>query len=150
MRAIITRVVLILLVAAGAFASGYFYREPEVQVQTQIKEVEKVVTKTVTVRDQAADGTVTEKTTTETVTEQANDTTADVVQTPSTKPNFVISKPDWSLELRWNPAAVFDPDKPNYYPQSAHVGRRLFWNAWGIAGYDWQHKEVQVGFRYDF
>jgi hypothetical protein len=123
-----------------AFGGGYYLAKKSVKpakpiVITQVKEIEKVVTKTVTKeRVVTRDGTVTER---EVTADTVADKSLDKVLTALPNP------PQWSLGLRWSPVS--------YVPVEAEIGRRLLGNVWITAGANWYRStHFLLGIRYDF
>lgn len=120
-----------------AFGGGYYLAKRSVKpiIVTQVKEVEKVVTKTVTrERVVTRDGTVTEReVTADTVADKSKDKVLAALPNP----------PQWSLGLRWSPVS--------YVPVEAEIGRRLLGNIWITAGANWRDStHFLLGVRYDF
>ena len=138
--AIFTRVLLILCLCGAAFTAGWYSKEAKTVVQTKVEEVEKIITRTVTVKEPNKDGTVTETTTTETAEERS-------------KPDPVLvkalTKNNWGLGVTFNPANFY-ADKPNYYPTGVQLERRILGGFWGSLQYQIEHKEIQVGIKYQF
>lgn len=141
MTQVITRIAILLALCGAAFAAGWFSKKSQVVVETKIQEVEKVIVKEVTVREQKPDGTVTE-----TVTKESS-TDSNVK-----RPDPITLKPthrEWALGVQFKTHLLYQ-DKPVYYPTVLSVERRAFGNLWGTLGVDIHHKELQVGVRVEF
>jgi hypothetical protein len=138
-----------LVAAAGFFFGGYFYRgqtPPQIITKTEIKEVEKVVTKTVIVKETKPDGTTT---TTET-TEVEKDKTSVTDKDKTTKPLSPVSPGvhlRYSVGVNWTPKIDADVYKPTGITAARRLGDT---NMWGTSGYDWNTKAMSVGLRVDF
>jgi len=141
MGRIITRILLILGLASATFAAGWFSKGSRIVIQTKIEEVEKIVEKTVVVREQKPDGTVTETTTKDTTTDSNKQRPDPIV--------FQKTRNDWGLGVSFNSADLYD-DNPIYYPTTINVERRVLGNLWGGVGYNIIHKEVKLGLRWEF
>lgn len=141
MGRVLTRILLILGLAGATFAAGWFSKGSRIVIQTKIEEVEKIVEKTVVVREQKPDGTVTETTTKDTTTDSNKQRPDPIV--------FQKTRNDWGLGVSFNPADFYS-DKPIYYPTTIAVERRVLGNLWGGVGYNIRHKEVQLGLRWEF
>lgn len=141
MLKIVTKVLLILALCGAMFATGYYVKSSKVVIQTEIKEVEKVVIRKVTVREQAPDGTVSE-TTTEESTSDSN----------KQRPDPIAFKPlhrEWALGIQFDPSKFYQ-DKPSFYPTAFTVEKRVLGNAWAGVGYNWLRKEISLELRYEF
>jgi hypothetical protein len=154
MKTILLRVGLLVVLAGGSFASGYYLRSPETVTVTdvQTQTVEKVVIQKEVIKVVAPDGTVTE-TVKETSTEDKNAVVKDKSKGPDEKivaaeAARIKAKRDYSLGLVWK----INPDelKDSYKPQGFVAGRRIVADVWGEAGYDWADKEVVLGLRLEF
>lgn len=129
---------IIIAVALLSGALGFYAAKKLVKpvVVTQVKEIEKVVTKTVTKeRIVTKNGTTIER---ETVADKAEDR-----NTNKPLPAVAAVKPQWSLELNWG--------RGSYVPVEASVGRRILGDLWLTAGSNWKHDPyLLIGIRYEF
>lgn len=129
---------IIIAVALLSGALGFYAAKKLVKpvVVTQVKEIEKVVTKTVTKeRIVTKNGTTIER---ETVADKAEDR-----NTNKPLPIVAAVKPQWSLELNWG--------RGSYVPVEASVGRRILGDLWLTAGSNWKHDPyLLIGIRYEF
>jgi len=130
---------LALALVGGGFAAGWFAKPGEVITQTQVQQVEKVVTKVVKEKVTAPDGTVTEHEVTE-IAKDAKTKSKAKAQVPI---QAIVPKSQWSLGVKWKP-------RDDYYPESLEVGRRvLSTNLWTTVEYYWETKTVLLGVKYE-
>lgn len=127
-----------LLLMGGAFYAGYRYRKPEIVTQIEVKEVEKVVTKTVTETVVKPGG---ERVVTETVVQEKDV----IVNKPVLIPAPTLPRPNWSLGVLWDPTTARD-----YMPAGAELGYRIGGDFWVTGTGNWQEPSVLIGIRYHF
>lgn len=129
---------IIIAVALLSGALGFYAAKKTVKpvVVTQVKEVEKIVTKTVTKEKIVQkDGTTIER---ETVADKAEDKSKNNSIAPP-----VAKQAQWRLGLHWNPTS--------YVPVSTTISRRLLGNLWLDAGANWYDKpHLLLGVSYEF
>jgi hypothetical protein len=144
---IIKSLALAVLVGAISFGGGWYSRPlpaPEVITNTQIQEVEKVVTKTVKVKEKTPDG-ATKETTTTTVAQDSSKVAASKAAEP-VAPGPAAVRPDWSVGLVITPRAAEDW----YSPSGVEIGRRVFGDLWMTGSYSWLNKQATIGVRYEW
>jgi hypothetical protein len=146
---IATKIVVALVVMAGCFAAGFFARKPGVRtetvVQTQIQEVERVVTKTVTEKVVTPDGTAKETVTT-TTTQDSSKVAAERAPSESVPAMSLSVRPRWSLGMSWQP----DFRDLTWRPAQGEVGYRVVGDLWVTGAYNWQEQHALVGVRWEF
>lgn len=129
---------IIIAVALLSGALGFYTAKKLVKpvVVTQVKEIEKIVTKTVTKEKIVTkDGTTIER---ETVADKAEDKSKNNSIAPPT-----AKQSQWRLGLRWHPTS--------YIPVDTTISRRLLGNLWLDAGANWYDKpHLLIGVSYDF
>ncbi len=115
----------------------------------QIVEVEtiqeKVVTKTVTVKEAAPDGTTKETVTTT----STADTTKKSSEPKAVQPVSVSAgavRADWSLGVSWQP----DWRDRTWIPAQGEVGYRVVSDFWVTGAYNWKEQHALLGLRYEF
>jgi len=132
---------IIIAVALLSGALGFYAAKKTIKpvTVTQVKEIEKVVTKTVTKEKIVQkDGTTIER---ETVADKAEDKSKNgsVIVPP------IVAQTQWRLGLRWHPTS--------YIPVDTTISRRLLGNLWLDAGANWmdaRHPYLLIGVSYDF
>jgi hypothetical protein len=157
MKEIYLRAAVYLTVAAGAFASGYYYRSgSEIETtNTQLKTVEKIKIERVVVRETSPDGTQKE-----TVTETETNDKQGVAQTKTSKPDENVSKAkakkiltqrNLAVTLQWGfDYNSFLVPQDALIPVGASAGYRLLDQVWLEGGLMWKHPAVTAGVRVEF
>jgi hypothetical protein len=146
MKEIYLRAAVYLTVAAGAFASGYYYRSgSEIETtNTQLKTVEKIKIERVVVRETSPDGTDKQG----------------VAQTKTSKPDENVSKAkakkiltqrNLAVTLQWGfDYNSFLVPQDALIPVGASAGYRLLDQVWLEGGLMWKHPAVTAGVRVEF
>ena len=125
----------------AVFFAGYKYRKPEIVTEVEVREVAKIITKRIVEKEITAQGAVKE-TTTEVITENTKIQTKEEARVVIAAP----AKPQWSIGL-----GVGMPNlEGSYVPSDIEVGRRMFGNLWGTAGYNTEAKSATLGIRLEF
>lgn len=142
------KVLLGLLLLAGSFYAGYWYKDPATVIRwktkTEIKEIEKVITVRVTETTHKPDGTSTEK-----VTEKITANTETKSKDNQNK-QIEIAPPKplnrFAVGLNFSPRLT----TPYLVPNAVSGDLRVVENLWLTGMYNWSHQEILVGLRMEF
>ena len=146
MKDFIIRWATLIGVGVASFFVGIQYErqtaEPQIvtKVVTQVKEVEKIVTKrVVVVKESKPDGTVIERTETE---DKVADKSSEVGGSTAVVTPPAIKPKDWRLGVQFSPVS--------YIPVGGSIDRRVLGDIWlGVSG-EWVEPQLRLGLSYEF
>jgi hypothetical protein len=139
-KELIIRWGVVLGIGVAAFLAGKEYSvqtaKPIIVTKIEQVQVEKLVTKTITIRDKHPDGSTTETITEDKVEDKASHSSSMAAVLPVNKKN------NWGLGLDWG----FD----SYIPVGARIDRRILADGWVSLGANWNEPNLTLGIRWEF